>query len=676
MANKRSDAYFFPLIVLISVNCIIYANSIGSPFILDDDIFILNDRAIRLTELTVGGLVQAAVNGNPPRRLLPNLSFAINYYFGRYDVTGYHLVNIFIHLITGIILFFFFQTTLALIPNRCSRAGFNRQIAFWAALLWLVHPVGTQSVTYICQRMTSIAALFYMLCLLMYAKARILQRSISMAGLVSDPHTGPPPSTGKGTNLFVLLWFAGAILSGLAAVASKENAGMLPVFILLYEWFFFQDLKIKWSLKKIFWMLAAAMIFGMIVVEYLGLNPVARILSGYAHRDFTLGQRVMTEWRVVVYYISLFFYPISQRLSLEHDYPLSHSVITPWTTGFCLIAILSLLIFIIYAAPKHRLAAFCTAWFLGNLVIESSVIGIEIIFEHRTYLPFIMPCLMAALGIYKSIKSPKAAAGFLGFIILLLAVSTYHRNMTWKDPIALLQDCVIKAPQEIRPRLNLATELQLKGESETARRHLETILSQDPYCLNAYTNLANIWASQNHLEKAVEIYLAALGIPPQRATAKTGEFATPYFNLGSIFLHRRMIEEAVFFLETGLTQNPNNADAHALAGLARLQNGDKDLAKRHFHQALTLDPQNVLAKSSLAQLSRRPPDARNQAKHPAGQEVYAENIPLHLMLGQFFQKQNNCKQAENQFRRVLELHPEHQAAKDGLKACTSELLQP
>jgi hypothetical protein len=292
------------IFILIALGALVYSNTTDVPFFLDDEGYIKNDAALHISTLSADDLKKALFQSRPRNRWISNLSFALNYYFGGHKLRGYHLVNIAVHLLTGIFLFFLFERTLAKAGLRrpedaadAHQQGRSQRrywclIAFSAALLWLVHPVHTQSVTYIVQRMTSLAAMFYILSLLLYVNGRILLED-----------------RGKSNIIYAAVLFAGCFLSGLLALASKQNAAMLPVFILLYEWTFFPFLRNSWKKYWMVWIFAALLVFACAAVLYLGENPLARILSSYDRRTFTLPQRVMTEFRVVLYYVGLFFYP-------------------------------------------------------------------------------------------------------------------------------------------------------------------------------------------------------------------------------------------------------------------------------------------------------------------------------------------------------------------------------
>jgi hypothetical protein len=145
-------------------------------------------------------------------------------------------------------------------------------------------------------------------------------------------------------------------------------------------------------------------VLAIVALMYLGTHPVEKILSGYKARDFTPAQRVLTQFRVVIFYITLLIFPHPSRLNLDHDFPISNSLIDPVTTILSIGVIVGLMGLAIYKGKKERLLSFCILWFLANLVIESSVIGLEIIFEHRMYLPFMLLSLMAVTLAYRYIK--------------------------------------------------------------------------------------------------------------------------------------------------------------------------------------------------------------------------------------------------------------------------------
>jgi len=157
------------LLLLAALILTVYSHTLRGPFVYDDALNILDNKYIRITDLTMEGIMSAGFDGPSGRRPVSNISFALNYFFHKYDVFGYHIVNIFIHLLTTVLFYYFVKITLRVL-------SYPRPVltAFAAALIWCVNPVHTQSVTYVVQRMNSMAAMFYILSILLYVKGRVL----------------------------------------------------------------------------------------------------------------------------------------------------------------------------------------------------------------------------------------------------------------------------------------------------------------------------------------------------------------------------------------------------------------------------------------------------------------------------------------------------------------------
>ncbi|MBC2717248.1 MAG: tetratricopeptide repeat protein [Desulfobacteraceae bacterium] len=521
------------ILFLMVAGTLVYSNTFQTSFVFDDINFITkNDPNVHMTEFSWGALKKAAVEGEPRHRYLPNISFAVNYYFGAENTFGYHLVNIGIHLMTGIFLFFLFQATLRLCSrqdgvcfsgNRSLPSVSPETLSFFAVLIWLVHPVQTNAVTYICQRMASMVAMFYILSLLCYVIGRINFR--------------------KGRTQTAVFLFFGCIISGCCAIASKQNAGILPVFILFYEWFFFQDLKTFRSYRTLLWIIIGLIVFVVVAIHFLGVDPLHRILSAYTRREFTLPQRVMTEFRVVVYYLSLLFCPQSSRLILDHNYPLSYAVSDPFSTLTCFVSIIAIGGLAAYLAKKDRLISFALFWFLGNLLIESSVIGIEIIYEHRMYLPTMFLYLMITVMVFRMFKARWAAAGVLILCMMILSVWAHQRNRIWESDVTFWTDSVKKSPQKERPYQNLAYSLQIREEFEDALFYYRKSLAIKPHPV-VYFNMGLCLERIGYHSDAVDAYVNALQMKyntPQvqgnlaKALANIGEFnaAVSYFENAS-----------------------------------------------------------------------------------------------------------------------------------------------
>jgi tetratricopeptide (TPR) repeat protein len=554
---------FSTLLVLL-----IYSNSLHAPFILDDRTNIEDNSHIRLTSLSLEGLNRAGFESLLPRRPVANISFALNYYVHQYSVHGYHWVNLIIHVMTGLFLYLFIKTTLNL-PSQRSRYTFVGWIPLVTVLLWLVHPLQTQSVTYIVQRMNSMAALFYVLSMLLYVRARL-------AG---------------GKKMKVIL-FGGCVLAGALSLGSKEIAATLPLFILLYEWYFIQDLDGHWVRRNAVVFVAILGLIAVVAWLYLGGQPLAFILNGYAIRDFTLTERVLTEFRVVFFYLSLFFFPHPARLNLDHDFPLSHSLLDPFTTVLAIGAVIGLVGLAIWLARRERLLSFCILWFLGNLVIESSVIGLEIVFEHRMYLPSMMLVLMLAVLACRYVRSRGLGVVILCGMVLVLSMWTYERNGVWRDKVTLWQDCVAKSPNKARPHYNLGVSFSKKGNMDKAIDYYQKTLRIDPQHVGASNNLGNQMLAEGKLGEAFTHFSNALQEDPYNVEVN--------YNLGNLYKAEGKFDDAADAYQKALHIQPGHTDAINNLATVYLMKGNHDKALPLYMKMIDLEPDNFVAYYNLA----------------------------------------------------------------------------
>ena len=535
MRKDIDNTYKFHLIVVfcIALLCIIiYSNTLNSPFVFDDFPNIKKNPYFRLIDLDFQGLYYAGFKSPNPTRPVANISFALNYYFGKYDVTGYHVVNIIIHLISGILVYFlaliiFKQASF--VPNQKIPQFHGASIpliSFCAALIFISHPVQTQSVTYIVQRMNSMSAMFYLLSLLLYIHGRLTRIKWRRWAL-----------------------FCGCFVSWIMALGSKEIAGTLPFIILLYEWYFFQDLGADWLRKNIKYSFGLFAVLGLLIFIYLGWSPFDRVLATYANRDFTIAERVLTQFRIVVIYISLLLYPHPSRLNLLHHITTSNSLLEPVTTLLSLLIIAGLIGLAIYLARRQRLISFCILWFIINLVIESSVIGLEMIYEHRLYLPMFGFALVVSCLLFHFLSKRRLWAIVVSAVIILsLCTGTYARNRVWRDSITLWSDVLSKSPQNHR----------------------------------AHLNLGNVLLEQERLTEAVSHFSAALRIKPG--------YAATHYNLGDALDKQGKLKEAIRHYSEAIRLKPDYAKAHYNLGIALQRQGKIKEANIHFSYARRLSP--------------------------------------------------------------------------------------
>jgi hypothetical protein len=366
-----------------------YSNTFSVPFQFDDRPNIIDNPNVQLKAFTWDQLERLITSTyGVSIRVFSYFTLALNYYFGGFEVFGYHLVNFLVHVAAGILLYWFVLLTLNLPSLKEKYGSISYRAALFTGLIFISHPVQTQSVTYIVQRMTSMAAMFYLLSLVLYIKGRI--------------------STGNRR----LFYYGGMVLSYLLGVFTKENAAILPVFIALYEFYFFQKLDLTPKGKKVLiTLLAGLLLLGIFGFAIWGQRYIDVTREGYQYRTFTMSERVLTQARVVLYYVSLLIYPHPSRLNLDYDFPVSRTILDPPTTLISILIIFGLIGYSIWTARKRPVLSFFILWYFGNLVIESSIFPLEMVFEHRLYLPAVGPFLLFSLFAIRVIENLKARAG-------------------------------------------------------------------------------------------------------------------------------------------------------------------------------------------------------------------------------------------------------------------------
>ena len=686
-----------------------YANTTHSPFILDDVLRIQDNPLIRVKAFSIPQIIKAGFDSSRTRPVA-FISFAFNYSLHQYDVFGYHLFNLSIHILTCFFLYLFLKATFC-IPIIKARYENTDLIAFFAALIWLVHPIQTQAVTYIVQRMTAMAALFFVLSFLFYAYGRLAEKNRRKS-----------------------LWLSAAAAAWLLSLGCKQITAVLPFLVFFYEWFFFQDLSRQWFKKSLKYLLGISAIFILLFIIFTGFSPWETIqnLKDYAQDEFTIMQRLLTQMRVIIHYISLIFFPHPSRLNLDYDFALSTSLINPVTTLLSLMAIAGLIGLAIVLAKKERLISFCILWFLGNLVIESSIIPLAIIFEHRLYLPSMMVLLIPVVLVCRYIQFDWLKVGLLGLLVVGLAVWTYQRNLVWADRVTLWSDVVNKSPNKARPHFNLGSAysklnqldkaiplykraleispdmaqphinlgeaLEQQNKFEEAAEHYRTALQIKPDLPEAHNNMGVILAKQGRSEEAIQFYQNALKIRPHYASAYFGlanvlvnegrvedgirnyylalkfepDYAEVHSNLGGVFLKLENTEKAIHHFSAALHQDPNLVEAYNNLGIAFMQEGKIEAAISQFQKALLIKPDFKMAENNLkrAVAIQRDLEAKISYMQKLLQD-YPDSVELHFELGNLYFQKSDTAQAAQWYKKALDLNPKFIPALNNLALVTA-----
>ncbi len=453
--------YAFTFISLLVFLFAAYSNSFYGEWHFDDYYNIVANPFIKIENFSWDNIKHCiyGLEQKNPSRPLSYLSFALNHYLDGTNVFGYHVINFAIHYLAAVFLFLFIYNTLKLPLLKDRYMTIAYPVALLATFFWAINPVFVTSVTYIVQRMASMAGMFYIMSMYFYLKARTVEKT-----------------------LHAVVLFACCTLSGLSAILSKENAATLPVTLLLFDLFLIQGAS-KDNIKK-FIKIAA---LPLIIILFFGLiytGGFSGAFGGYNLRDFTMGERLLTESRVIIFYISLLFYPLNSRLTLLYDIDISHSLLHPWTTLPAILLIFSALGLSFYFAKKRPLISFCIIFYFLNHAIEGSIFNLELIYEHRNYLPAMLLFVPLAVFLIQLLNyfASKKILQFL--IILAMAIIltgmgdiTYKRNAIFSDAFLLWLDNSKKYPSLSRTHSNLGNVYIKNGQKEKGLLEYEKAMS-------------------------------------------------------------------------------------------------------------------------------------------------------------------------------------------------------
>ena len=621
--NKIPKAVFILLFLLVVAA---YSNGLKAAWHLDDYPNIVENSRLHITELSFDSIFKTLFaspgSGNGLSRALVWPTFALNWYFGKDDVTGFHAVNLIIHLLTAALLFL---TILNLFksPNlRGKYPGGEQAIALLAATLWAINPIQTQAVTYIVQRMALMAAMFYILGIYFYVKAR------------TDPLAFQR-----------ILYYLGCFFSFVFAGGSKENAIMLPAALVLLEMVFFQNLNLQKTWRTL---LGVAVGIGLLVailgtLFFLDGDPLF-FLKGYAYRPFSLAERLMTEPRILIHYLSQIFYPVPNRLSIQHDVVVSTSLWQPWTTLPSILMVLFFILFGFSQIQKRPIVAFSIIFFFMNHLVESTIIPLELVFEHRNYLPSLFLFWPVSVGLcwlldYYRQKNLSMYGIILSFSMLLiigLAGSTYIRNMAWTTEPSLWQDAMKKAPGSSRPYFRLAAYYTKEGRLDESIALLKrgfSLSHQRPRSAQVlyYNNMGNTYRKKHEYDNATHYLKLALELEPQNKAVrenlalalfesqswheaaehfdillKKGYNNANYLKLKAfILIKQNKPEQAIPYLKLALRLAPNSRDGLMYAGVALSLSGKYEKADELLRGAHSLYPKDVSILICLADNSLR-----------------------------------------------------------------------
>lgn len=461
------------LSLIFAAGLLAYYPGLHGPFVFDDSINIVDNQRLALTQLDGRSLLDAALSSDSGvlKRPLAMVTFALNHYFSDADSSAfpYKLTNLTIHLINAGLIYWL--VALLLIAQRKLHFPFPQNHHGWipglVAAIWALHPIQLTSVLYVVQRMTSLSALFVLTGLVIYLYGRI------------RVDTGRPRA--------YIIMITGLVTGIVLGLACKENAVLLPFLALVIEFVFFDRRRLEpVSRRKLAWFYALSILVPLVAgIAWLIIHPDF-LATTYAAREFTPWQRLLTEIRILWFYISLLFIPNIGKFGLFHDdIVISTGLISPWTTLPALLGLVAVLGLAVssHVRLRYPMFSFAVLWFLVGHGMESGIIGLELAHEHRNYLPSLGPllgavyALMAVLG-----QRARWHAAALVVLVMAFAFVTHLRSQTWRSETELIQSMVTHHPRSARSHAMLAEFYAKKsGNIEKSMSHYEIAATLAPW---------------------------------------------------------------------------------------------------------------------------------------------------------------------------------------------------
>jgi Tfp pilus assembly protein PilF len=302
----------------------------------------------------------------------------------------------------------------------------------------------------------------------------------------------------------------------------------------------------------------------------------------------------LTQFRVVIFYVGLILWPQPSRLNLDHDFALSYSLTDPVTTLISMGVITILIALAILTAKREPFLSYAILWFFGNLVIESSVIGLELVFEHRNYLPSMFAILAMVALVFQYVKPNWLGVVFLCVVGTLFTVWTCERNKVWMDELSLYRDCAEKSPAKARPHNNFGAILLRRGRLPEAIDEFQAALRIKPDYADAHYNIGSALVKQGNLTEGIDHFSETLDLQPGNVKVLNNMAAT------LVLLER--YPEAIENFKKALKINPADPDLHRNIAIAMKKQGDLEGARQHFSRALEINPVNESARRNLVEI--------------------------------------------------------------------------
>lgn len=611
----------FALLVIVGGATLAYWNSFSVPFVFDDELSILANPTIRSLGQAWwppqdnGGLTVA---GRP----LLNFSLGINYAISGTEVWSYHALNLLIHVTAGLLLFGLVRRTLAR-PALAQKFGASAfELALVTAALWTLHPLQTESVTYIIQRAESLVSLMYLLTLWCFVRSL-------------EPKASP-------------WWTHGTFVACLLGMLAKEVMVSAPLLVLLYDRTFVAgSWREVWTRRRRIHFLMAGTWLVLFALVWPNLDR-----GGSA--GFAMPTTVFAYARSQIYAIAHYLWLTVWPAPLILDY--GTATVERWGEILWPAAVLFPLGgATLWAAWRVRPLGYCGIFFFAVLAPSSSFVPIsQTLAEHRMYLPLAAVLVVATTGAC-SVLGRKGLMG-LGAVAVAFGITTALRNQDYATQIRLYEDTVAKRPGNARAMALLADYYRRDGRLDEARHWLERSLAVEPGVPQVLNNLGDVWQSLGAPAKAVPCFQAALARSPHDIALMN--------NLGNALVLSGQTAQGIAQLEAALQMAPSSGKTRSNLANSLAQCGRFAEAAVHFELLLKAQPDDAEthnAYSKVLQELGRKTEALAHLQEAV--RLQPDNADWHNRLGSALGRAGRLREALMHFEETLRLDPTHDSAR-------------
>lgn len=705
----------WPAALLLAIlSILLYSNSLQNDFAFDDKPLIVRNKAIQ----SFGNIPDILGLSNPKNfiigidvgvnyRPIRVISFTIDYFFSGTSPVAYHVFNIIYHFLTAWVVFLVVMRLMCFMQGWFSSSSGESaaemeslafRTALFTAVLFAVHPIQTNAVTYISGRRDILSTLFYMLAVLYFLKLREAQFKETRA-LKDSPIA---------YYILVYLFF-------ILAVFAKEMALSLPGLFFLMD--FMREFPNESGGR---WLIAILRSTGRVIRRHrrfyypfifislsIGLHYIFfrgasdRVIAGWKWWGDSALSNFMTVATVLVFYIKLMIFPVVLSADYSYNaYPIARSFWEPRVL-FSLVVLVILAIMIARWLRRDRMLAFGWLWFFLTLLPVSQIIPHhELLAEHYLYLPSIGFCMLLGWMLAARISSASgnrvvqvSIYAVLALLVSLWSVRTIARNPDWRSDKVLWARTVQTVPNSFRAQFNMGNLLRQEGSLYKALDHFNRALKIKPVEARAITNIGAIYDRMGLKDRAFEQYRKALLADPEYAAALSnlggayiirGEldkaidcltkathliynFMEARLNLAIAYSKKFYTEEALKHFDMALKMDTQNPKAYYYRGLLFDSIGEPALARRDMRLAMIHDPDYLLPRLKMAEyylIEKKMDEAAREFEVVVRLEP---RIPqAHTNLASIYAERGEIEKAVAHFRIALDIDPSQSVAHKGM----------